>query len=205
MTQKEMMARRFAITPRGRLPAGYQELTYIESTGTQWIDTKTPISNDLGARVTFESTSLGVTIVGALVLDVARFQPISIASNGTYQFVPIVSNYARSYASFSEGIHTAEFNIDGAASFDNNTVYNGPFAFGSADFNIYLFARHYNGIAQPCSAKLYHVEFVKPDIPVRDFVPCRRLSDNAIGMYDLVSQSFFGNSGTGSFIAGEPV
>lgn len=37
---------------------------------------------------------------------------------------------------------------------------------------------------------------------VRDFIPCIQDSDNAIGLYDKVSNTFFGNLGTGGFIAG---
>ena len=40
---------------------------------------------------------------------------------------------------------------------------------------------------------------------VRDFIPAKRTSDNAIGLYDLVSNSFFGNAGTGTFTAGSEI
>ena len=36
-------------------------------------------------------------------------------------------------------------------------------------------------------------------------IPAKRNSDNAIGMYDTVTQTFFTNSGTGTFIAGPVV
>ena len=37
------------------------------------------------------------------------------------------------------------------------------------------------------------------------FVPCYRKSDGEIGMYELVSDTFFGNAGTGSLIKGDDV
>ena len=37
---------------------------------------------------------------------------------------------------------------------------------------------------------------------VRDMIPVRRNSDNAVGMYDRVSDTFFANAGTGTFTAG---
>ncbi len=43
---------------------------------------------------------------------------------------------------------------------------------------------------------------------LRDFVPARRASDSAIGLYDRVTKNFFANAGTGVFIAptsGDPV
>ena len=40
---------------------------------------------------------------------------------------------------------------------------------------------------------------------VRDFIPAKRNSDGSIGMYDLVTSTFFGNAGTGTFVAGAEV
>ena len=39
----------------------------------------------------------------------------------------------------------------------------------------------------------------------RNFIPARRDSDGKIGMYDMVSRTFFTNAGTGEFIAGPVV
>ena len=36
-------------------------------------------------------------------------------------------------------------------------------------------------------------------------LPCIRLKDKSAGMYDIVSDTFFGNVGTGSFVAGNKV
>ena len=35
-----------------------------------------------------------------------------------------------------------------------------------------------------------------------DFVPCMKMSNQQAGLFDLVSERFFGNDGTGEFIAG---
>lgn len=40
---------------------------------------------------------------------------------------------------------------------------------------------------------------------VRHLIPCYRKNDNEIGMYDTVSKSFFTNSGTGTFLKGANV
>jgi hypothetical protein len=37
---------------------------------------------------------------------------------------------------------------------------------------------------------------------VRNFIPCYRKSDNVIGMYDVINDAFYTNSGTGTFIKG---
>ena len=40
---------------------------------------------------------------------------------------------------------------------------------------------------------------------VNDILPAKRIADNSIGMYDLVTNTFLVNSGTGSFVAGGEV
>ena len=40
---------------------------------------------------------------------------------------------------------------------------------------------------------------------IRNFVPCYRKSDNVIGLYDTVTQTFFTNIGTGAFTKGADV
>jgi len=37
---------------------------------------------------------------------------------------------------------------------------------------------------------------------LRDFVPCERVSDHVLGMYDKVNDVFYTNLGTGEFISG---
>ena len=54
--------------------------------------------------------------------------------------------------------------------------------------------------------KLYHAYFkIRYGFLIYDFIPCYRKSDNVAGMYDLVSEQFFTNVGTGEFIVGPNV
>ena len=40
---------------------------------------------------------------------------------------------------------------------------------------------------------------------LREFIPCYRKSDNAIGMYDIANYKFYANAGSDSFIKGTDV
>lgn len=51
--------------------------------------------------------------------------------------------------------------------------------------------------------KVYSCKIWNDTTLVRDFVPAKRNSDDVLGMYDLVNDVFYTNSGTGSFIGGE--
>ncbi|MFQ6778214.1 MAG: hypothetical protein ACLRFI_02880 [Alphaproteobacteria bacterium] len=49
---------------------------------------------------------------------------------------------------------------------------------------------------------IYKFTMKENNILVRDFIPVRRVFDGKIGMYDRVENKFYGNNGTGEFIAG---
>lgn len=79
--------------------------------------------------------------------------------------------------------------------------------------NIILYAYNYtangNMPARFAKMKLYGVKFTRGGVLVGDFIPCKRDSDSAPGMYDLVSNTFYpceSIRGTGNyFIAGSEV
>ncbi len=79
--------------------------------------------------------------------------------------------------------------------------------------NITLYAYNYtangNMPARFAKMKLYGVKFTRGGVLVGDFIPCKRDSDSAPGMYDLVSNTFYpceSIRGTGNyFIAGGDV
>jgi hypothetical protein len=53
-----------------------------------------------------------------------------------------------------------------------------------------------------CRAKLYRCRCVKSGALIRDFIPARRNSDGYVGLYDIINNVFYGNSGSGNFTAG---
>ena len=66
--------------------------------------------------------------------------------------------------------------------------------------NIFLFAssRGANVSNQKARMKLYYCKIYENDILIRDFIPVLD-SNNVACLYDLVSQTFFYNAGTGTF------
>lgn len=53
--------------------------------------------------------------------------------------------------------------------------------------------------------KFYYFKLYKDSILLRYFIPCYRKSDNIIGMYDVINDVFYTNSGTGTFLKGPDV
>lgn len=54
-------------------------------------------------------------------------------------------------------------------------------------------------------ATWYYVTIYKGGTKVREYIPCYRKSDDVVGMYDLVSSTFFASAGSGAFTAGPDI
>ena len=53
--------------------------------------------------------------------------------------------------------------------------------------------------------RVYSFKAYEYDVLIRDMIPCYRKADHVIGMYDLVNDVFYTNSGTGTFYKGPDV
>lgn len=70
----------------------------------------------------------------------------------------------------------------------------------------FLASRSAGGRAESFTyCKLYKLEITGEGTPLRDYYPCYNISTGEIGLYDMVSDSFFGNNGTGVFLKGADI
>lgn len=90
--------------------------------------------------------------------------------------------------------------MNGSVSVDNlyQTTYT-PVA-PTISLNFYMFAYNGNGTANKGKIRHWGSELYENNVLVRKFVPCKDESTGLIGMYDLVTNAFFGNSGTDAFL-----
>ena len=51
---------------------------------------------------------------------------------------------------------------------------------------------------------IYSFKVYDNDVLIRDFIPVKTL-ENQIGLWDLVEDKFYGNAGTGAFVAGPEI
>ena len=190
-----------------RLPAGYTELEYIEGNGEQWINTGVLQSSDIGVSVKYAFMGLGnyKDIFGS-------FNPhyyLGIDSSGTY----MVASYGPSGGSSIMSISVNdvvigqpyEFNINyynsGIAEFVGIRSAELPSISFSSDISMRLFtAANYD--VSPSQSRIYYMRITNGTSLVRNFIPARQDSTGTLGMYDTVTNTFFTNAGTGTFIAG---
>lgn len=184
------------------------QIEYLESTGTQYIDTGIVSSINTGVAgdviLIQRSTADNDVILGELRGIYDTLDGFCVDLKG-YFFM----SYINRVASQNENeriTFSMNYLNDSIGSF-NNLIKNLNKAENVTKYNIYLFGYNYQGsVSFQYAAKkirLYSVKFTEGQTIVRDFIPVR-IGDVGY-MYDRVSKQLFGNSGTGNFILGGDV
>lgn len=183
------------IRSRNLLPEEYQQVEYLESTGTQYID--------LGDLAT--DNYVGITIdfsISEIVNDTW------IAGNGN------------SWYSYQKGLGMTSSELRKP---DANTTYTpdtlqaglrivGTFKTNESYQHVYAFASSgsYGAVVGNAKCRIYEIstdEQTSSFQPMsggeaHHFYPCYRKADNVPGFYDIEHNVFYTNSGTGDFICG---
>ncbi len=197
---------------QGVLPSEYQQVEYIESTGTQYINTLiTPTEN-----LEFELESQVISSDHS-----QRYRHIlgSRISGGNNDFAIMVDTqndytYRLEYGGITGGnvilANTTSLQKN-KIEFKNRTLTINSINYGTAqefsftsNIPIYIFALNHGNTAdlRNLNLRLFRLKFYKEGNILRDFVPCYRKSDNVVGLYDLVEDKFYVNQGTGNFLKG---
>lgn len=193
---------------QGRLPDEYQEVEYIESTGTQYIDTGFKPNQNTKVETYIYSNENNKNFNN----------PFGSRNNNAQQFfigVETSSNY-NWFFRYGTKYHINTFGnkVGYNNVVINKNVYsinNDEYIFTTQTFqsnnNMYIFACNNNGQINDrgFNGKIYCFKIWDNEKLIRDFIPCYRKSDNVIGMYDLVNNVFYTNEGTGTFTKGDNV
>lgn len=191
------------ITPR--LPNEYQEVEYIQSTGSQYIDTNV-LSNVIGrfylnAQFTEISDEINGSINSGVALDIGIISNQFFLRNGAPNDVAV---------SADTNIHEFEVDTINSKCYIDGTVVSTKSG-TKPNFNLYLFARNNESLgttttAYFCKEKLYSCKLYDlSNTLIRDFIPCYRKLDNTVGLYDLANNVFYANQGAGVFLMGAEV
>ena len=194
-----------------QLPSGYTQLTYVDSSGTQYVDTGL-------------LTESGYTFEYKLqwrALSSSQTSWLLGSNNGFRLYVPYVNTngtWGDGYAgtTYSSGpnptINTDYTILDINEVGKQKTIINGTTIFdktdatdGSNNYHLLLFGQTYGGAtvaSNLSSVRLYYLNIYNKGIMVRAFVPCKRNSDNKIGLYDLVEDKFYQSATSTALLAG---
>ena len=198
-----MLGARTGAWAKSGAPLPYlRRVAYLESRGTEWIDT---------GIIPTEATSCK--------LD-GRFRKVNVQQiNGVFDYLngnlgfDIGINHGKWFArrfgkntlaiTADTNRHVFEIISDESAFSIDGTKYNLLFTSGSFLKSIYLFARNdLNKIMFYCNLALYGFSVRENNTLIQDIIPVLDLSGRP-AMYDKISGQFFYNQGTGEFTWGE--
>ena len=187
-----------------KLPEGYTQLEYIQSSGTQWIDT--------GFKPNQNTRVLADCDLMSGVYPTA-FGAWSSSSGAKYILLSLSDTVARHYYNLIEtdknvtikGRHMLDMNKNKLI-VDNVEIVTVAASTFSVSQSLYLFTFHGGETNEnfKTNAKYYSCKIYDNDTLVRDFIPCKN-ADGVIGMYDVVNSQFYQNAGIGVFTAGGEV
>ena len=179
------------------LPSGYTELAYIQSSGTQYIDTGVKPDQTYTLKIKFQTTQ---TSSGGVAVSDQNWQSNGF---GLWCNAAVFGDQAMQNAPLN-GTDPIEAVLNQSGLIVNGEqIWTPTTATFTAPANLTLMALNRNGSAsEKLSGKLYCAQLYSGGTLIRDFQPCIDASGN-VGLYDLVGKQFYGNAGTGTFIAGE--
>ena len=204
-------------TQAARLPIGYDELEYIESTGTQHIDTGVTITPTMAVEADVQVTVIEkqARIFGnardsdpgylsfALYLNGANQSQWATAmkdDGGDWVTSSVTADTTRHTHKLDCTSSTRKYKLDGT---DKGNAH--PTVTKSTNGSLYLFANHGTNTSAYAKMRLYSCKIYDSGNVAHDFVPARRLSDSALGLYDTETDAFLPNAGTGRFCPGPAV
>ena len=203
------------------VPAGYTPLEYIESTGTQYIDTGVVPTLQTGAllkvalnqlktsdNVIFGATNQNAYANGA-ALSVDIFNNYVLFPHGSLEGGSCPTNkIIKTMAANKVYNFGVNYQGNGLATLDDSVLSLVP-TVNMTSKSLYLFNLNTSsgGVSQYATrgARFYDVIFTEGREVSHHYIPARRNSDNVVGMYDTVSNTFKTNAGTGTFTAGPDV
>ena len=184
---------------------GYTPIEYLESTGTQYIDTGVVANETTEAEIEFEEADNILFMVSTGGWNSNNFGIVAKSGAGYIVFYMNCDGYTN-YTVKSKISGNIKLLLDGIY-FNNErlgiTSGNIPaLTKFSTTHTIPLFARKWNNnISEKFAYKLKYLKIWQDYVLVRDFIPV--LDSNGIPcMFDKVEKKFYYNAGTGQFIAG---
>lgn len=201
--------------PAVSVPVEYTQLEYIESSGTQYINTDVSAPNGFKAILDWMFTDFSGDNNKTVLGSEDRASPWAcnwLQKRGESAYKWHLGAYSEYLSSTAVSVNT-QYDIDmstikGASylKIDGDSIITDTNSNSRSSNSIYIFATNKAGTAgDPSSARLYSCKIIKDDETVRNYITAKRNSDGVVGLYDLISKTFFTNAGTGTFTAGPEI
>lgn len=198
------------------VPKEYTQIEYIQSTGTQYIDTNYYATPNTKIEVEYKLTNLNLSYpifgnsneeLDGLALSFSNYSTSNIYRVFCGDDFPTLQNI-RLASDTSKHTYILDLK-NGKIQIDTN-VYDmlsesvNPRTNNSINSILINAIRDFDGVVEGIKSRgnLYSAKIYENNVLVKNMVPTIRRVDNSIGMYDLITNTFYNNQGTGNFIAG---
>lgn len=193
-----------------KLPKRYKMIEYLESSGTQALNTLAQYTSDV---FEIEWRAIDKSSNNTTLFACNSASPYSgglYGNKNSREYYIGTDNVKLNYSSNDDIAHQWKLTSDGT----KVALYKDGSKVGEANANdiaknldIFLFCGGYittssTTLTQFAKWQLNYWKFTSNNTLIRHFIPVKDTVNNVYGMYDLVTKQFFGNSGTGSFIGG---
>ena len=187
------------------LPSEYTQVDYIESSGTQYIDTSVNADSKLRVKIDMQYTDLSVsdnTNFGVIRSGSPNIRYHLMYQDAVFRFW--TNDISINLSGINTNRHTFDLDVPNNIITVDSTQFEKISTAFDTQLNFWLFGRNsnYDSYKFYNSSKLYSCQMYYNNELVRDFIPCYRNSDNVVGLYDIVNDVFYTNQGTGDFTYG---
>ena len=182
------------------IPAEYQLVEYLKSTGTEYIITYYVFN--VGDKINISFTTLNLSNYKILFGSDLEFQCFLNAGNNDGFFCYGYNGSTARRIHFASDTHY-EINIENNLCYLNGTDISNNVSFGNVNSTLStaLFTRNKDKIhLTPLQIDKFIVE--RNNTLYFALYPVYRKADNKPGMYDIVNNVFYTNQGTGEFVVG---
>ena len=186
------------------LPDGYTQLDYIQSTGTQYIDTGVTETADTAIDCSFDIVRAASDYVFGSKQDSQNTAYNAFFSDNAfeYNYEELINDSSISFKSVTISQNVTE---------TKNKIIITDTDLGSAEYEksigtpqnetiLICAIRKKDGTMRPYGGtlKIRYFKIKQGNTIIRNFTPCKNPSGE-VGLYDYVTKSFYGNAGGGQF------
>lgn len=191
------------------LPSEYQQVEYIESTGTQYINTGVIPNQDTGFDLMFVTkNTVGASGFGCMfgtrnTAGAKGFQLNTYKASNSSNYGLLANDTTNINAKLTKDVLLNVNFRNGVYVANDRSEQEFPKMTFTCENTLTIFGLNQGGtLTQFSKTRIYYFNLYDGDTLIRKFIPCYRKSDNVIGLYDTVNKLFYTNSGTDTFLKG---
>lgn len=203
----------FSVSKPSRLPEGYTEVEYIQSSGTQYIDTNISDFPGLNVDCVIEFTednsqNMSVFVSSRRNSSTYLFFGFNVSADNQLNCLYATNRHVFGAIARNQKYH-CKVRTNGREFSVNDDKFLTSTAFTTSYNSMFIFATHNaysNSATEFSKMRLYGFDITRDADGgyIRQYIPCINPS-GIVGLYDLAENKFYNNLGTGTFIAGPAV